>query len=50
MTMEHLRLLLDDVRALKPLAIVNLVRVGSLTALSKSDGGVRGIVAGDVVR
>ena len=64
MTMEHLRPLLDDVRALHsfflmgeqlaqakvPLAIVNLIRMGRLTALSKSDGGVRGIVAGDVVR
>ena len=64
MTMEHLRPLLDDVRALHsfflmveqlaqanvPLAIVNLVRMGRLTALSESDGGVRGIVAGDVVR
>ena len=27
-----------------------MVRVGRLTALAKLDGGVRGIVAGDVVR
>ena len=33
-----------------PLAIVNLIRLGRMTALSKPDGGVRGIVAGDVVR
>ena len=64
MTMEHLRPLLNDVMALHsfflmeeqlaqaqvPLAIVNLIRMGRLTALSKPDGGVRGIVAGDVVR
>ena len=31
------------------LAIVNLIRMGGLTVLSKFDGGVRGIVAGDVV-
>ena len=63
-SMEHLRPLLDDVRALHsfflmeeqlaqskvPLAIVNLIRMKRLTALSKPDGGVRGIVAGDVVR
>ena len=27
-----------------------MVRLGRLTALSKPDGGVRGIIAGDVVR
>ena len=30
--------------------IVDLIRVGRLTSLTKPDGGVRGIVAGDVVR
>ena len=33
-----------------PLAIVDLIRMGRLTALSKPDRGVRGTVAGDVVR
>ena len=60
-TTEHLRPLLDDVRlftalgsrlakALVPQVAVDLIRVGRLTALSKPDGGVRGIVAGDVIR
>ena len=60
-TTEHLRPLLDDVRgmqlftalgsrlakALVPQVAVDLIRVGRVTA---SDGGVRGIVAGDVIR
>ena len=64
MTTEHLRPMLDDMRgmrmftevgsrlakALVPQVAINLIRVGRLTALSKQDGGVRGIVAGDVVR
>ena len=64
MTTEHLRPLLDERRALHlfflvarklaradvPDAIVDLIRVGRLTSLTKPDGGVRGIVAGDVVR
>ena len=64
MTMEHLRPLLDNDRALHtffsvaeqfaraqvPQGVVDMVRLGRLTALSKPDGGVRGIVAGDVVR
>ena len=33
-----------------PEAVINIIRMGRLTALSKPDGGVRGIVAGDVVR
>ena len=33
-----------------PEAVINVFRMGRLTALSKPDGGVRGIVAGDVVR
>ena len=63
MTTEHLRPLLDDSRGLHlffmvaqklgradfPEAVVDL-RVGRLTSLTKPDGGVRGIVAGDVVR
>ena len=64
MTMEHLRSLLDNDRALHsffcvaeqfaraqvPQGVVDMVRLGRLTALSKPDGGVRGIIAGDVVR
>ena len=60
MTNEHLRPLLDSVRdthllflvaeqlarAQVPPSIVSLIRQGGLTALSKDDGGVRGIVAG----
>ena len=30
--------------------VVQIVKMGRLTALSKPDGGVRGIVAGDVFR
>ena len=33
-----------------PLAIKDAIRLGRLTALRKTDGGVRGIVAGDIVR
>ena len=64
MTMEHLRPLLDDARSLHsfflvaeqlaraqvPDGVVDFVRLGRLTALTKPDGGVRGIVAGDVVQ
>ena len=59
MTTEHLRPLLDDVRGMRLFTevgsrlakvAIDLIRVGRLTALSKPDGGVRGIVAGDVVR
>ena len=64
MTTEHLRPLLDDMRSLHlffrvserlaraqiPEGVVDLLRLGRITALSKPDGGVRGIVAGDVVR
>ena len=32
------------------LAVVNMVRCGRMTALAKPDGGVRGIVSGDVLR
>ena len=37
-------------RAQVPQGVVDMVRLGRLTALSKPDGGVRGIIAGDVVR
>ena len=64
MTMEHLRPLLEDMRGLRllgevverlaraevPPEVMRLVRGGRLTALAKPDGGVRGIVAGDVIR
>ena len=64
MTMEHLRPLLDEPEALHsffligeklaqaqvPGSVVDIVRMERLTALSKPDGGVRGIVAGDVIR
>ena len=64
MTWEHLRPLLDEVRAMQqlfklgenfargqvPPAVVNMVRCGRMTALAKPDGGVRGIVSGDVLR
>ena len=64
MTCEHLRPLLPDHRGLHllfqiaermakaqvPEAVVNFIRMGRLTALSKPDGGVRGIVVGDVLR
>ena len=64
MTTEHLRPLLDDMRSLHlffrvserlaraqiPEGVADLLRLGRITALSKPDGGVRGIVAGDVVR
>ena len=64
MTTEHLRPLLEDGRGLRllgevaerlaraevPAEVMRLVRGGRLTALSKPDGGVRGIVAGDVIR
>ena len=64
MTCEHLRPLLPDVRGLHllfqisermargqlPETVISIIRMGRLTVLSKPDGGVRGIVAGDVVR
>ena len=64
MTSKHIRVLLDNPRdshlffllgeqlsqGMAPEAAVQAVRLGRLTALRKRDGGVRGIVAGDVVR
>ena len=64
MTMEHLRPLLESPRdthllygACQLLAVANIpqevkdgFRLGRMTALAKPDGGVRGIVAGDVIR
>ena len=64
MTVEHLRPLPDLVRdqqlfckvaerlarADVPPSIVEAIRMGRMTALRKTNGGVRGIVVGDVVR
>ena len=64
MTYEHLRPLLSSrsdlvvlhklgerfARAQVPQPIVDAIRMGRVTALRKRDGGVRGIVAGDVFR
>ena len=64
MTNEHLRPLLDCIhdahllflageqlaRAHVPPHIITLIRQGRLTALQKDNGGVRGIVVGDVIR
>ena len=64
MTTEHLRPLLETPQSLHsfflmceklsqanvPPVVVEAIRVGRLTALRKPDGGVRGIVAGDVIR
>ena len=64
MTVEHLHPLLDHTRdsqlffqaaellarAQVPPSIKEAIRLGRLTALRKLDGGVRGIVAGDIVR
>ena len=54
-TTEHLKILLDEVailfvRGQIPPEILEGVRVGRMTALQKPDGGVRGIVVGDVMR
>ena len=64
MTYEHHRPLLDSARDVQrlhqlgerfaraevPQPIVDAVRMGRITALRKHDGGVRGIVAGDLFR
>ena len=64
MTMEHLRPLLDSPKDLKLFfkmaeilaraevsdAVIPTIRMGRMTALHKPSGGVRGIVAGDVIR
>jgi len=64
MRAEHLQTLLDHedtaellaeaaehlARAELPAAIVSALRFGRMTALSKRDGGVRGIVTGDTLR
>ena len=64
MTTEHLRPLLNDAHTTNlffrvgkklcrgdvPQSVVQMVRQGRMTALAKPDGGVRGIVAGDVIR
>ena len=64
MTTEHLKIILDSIecyalfgevatlfaRGQIPREILEGVKVGRMTALQKPDGGVRGIVVGDVVR
>ena len=64
MTTDHIRPVLDNVRdshlfftvaeqlsrAHTPQVIVNIIRMGRMTALQKDYGGVRGIVAGDIIR
>ena len=64
MTVEHLQILLDMLRdaraffqaceklcrAQVPVPIRDAIGLGRLTALQKPNGGVRGIVAGDIVR
>ena len=64
MTVEHLRPLLDSVTDQQWLCklaeevaqgritptVIEAIRMGRMTALRKANGGVRGIVVGDVVR
>ena len=64
MTAEHLKPLLDNFRDTElfcqveehlaqgkiPRDVLEMVRMGRMTALQKANGGVRGIVAGDMVR
>ena len=64
MTAEHLKPLLDNFRDTElfcqvgehlaqgkiPRDVLEIVRMGRMTALQKANGGVRGIVAGDMVR
>ena len=64
MTSDHLRPLLESVedttrfwwlvqdlsKVVVPDEIVDVVRLGRLTALQKPSGGVRGIVAGGIIR
>ena len=64
MTSGHLRPLLDHVRdshllilladqlakAKTPASVNDAIQLGRLTALQKPSGGVRGIVAGDIMR
>ena len=64
MSAEHLKPLLDKFRDTElfcqvrehlaqgkiPRDVLEIVRMGRMTALQKANGGVRGIVAGDMVR
>ena len=64
MMVEHLQLLLDMPRDLRaffqageklsraqvPSSVRDAIRLGRMTALEKPNGGVRGIVVGDIVR
>ena len=44
------RLAQDLARAAVPEEILDVIRLGRLTALAKPSGGIRGIVCGDIVR
>ena len=63
MTVDHLQPVLDTVRDIslffqfatalaggQALAAVEGVRMGRITALKKPNGGIRGIVVGDILR
>ena len=64
MTADHLKVVLENhrdsdlfhnicqlmVRAAVPSEIFSVLRVGRLTALQNANGGIRGIVAGDLLR
>ena len=60
MTVEHLRPLLESgvcgevatqfAQGQVPEEVLPAVRLGKMTALQKPDGGVRGVVGGDVFR
>ena len=64
MTADHLRPLLESehdtvrfwrfaqdlARAVVPDEVVDAIRLGRLTAMQKPNGGVRGIVVGDIIR
>ena len=53
MTADHFQPILESGRDAAPLAAASLaegIRMGRITGLSKPDGGVRGIVVGDILR
>ena len=45
-----LRIGIESVWTQVPREVIQTLRLGQMTALSKPDGGVRGIVVGDVIR
>ena len=55
MTADHVRPLLESARDTHakgrvPIQVGHILRMGRMTALRKDGGGVRGIVAGEVIR